>query len=219
MSSAEVTADKCPVDDKTRQAWLDKAREANAAKAQPPPLPPTATPSKVPLPGPTRFSLDHGREVPIRIPRSSNRPATFRVKGLGTDREISTIPRAQQILEHAEAASTHAPANYEQDTGADGKSGNWVYPSEQMFFEAMKRKNFDPQTEDMKSIVPIHNAVNERAWVEIKKWEEGRGSEAYVPACSYSFLLVLALMEVMLIMCLPDVEDRNSSPSEATRPP
>ena len=26
MSSAEVTADKCPVDHKTRQAWLDKAQ-------------------------------------------------------------------------------------------------------------------------------------------------------------------------------------------------
>jgi len=108
--------------------------------------------------------------------------------GLGTDREISTIPRAQQILNDGrEPPGTHAPANYEQDTGADGKSGNWIYPSEQMFFEAMKRKNFDPNTDDMKSIVPIHNAVNEQAWVEIKKWEAGRGAERYV----YTVLLFL----------------------------
>lgn len=59
-------------------------------------------------------------------------------------------------------------------------SGNWIYPSEQMFFNAMKRKNYDPMSKDMKSIVPIHNAVNERAWSEIKRWESGRGSETYV---------------------------------------
>jgi len=30
----------------------------------------------------------------------------------------------------------------------------------------------------MRSIVPIHNAVNERAWEEIKSWERGRGAES-----------------------------------------
>ena len=54
----------------------------------------------------------------------------------------------------------------------------WVYPSESQFFAAMARKNHDPQAKDMKVIVPMHNAVNERTWYEILKWEEGRGSEA-----------------------------------------
>jgi len=62
-------------------------------------------------------------------------------------------------------------ANQEQETGADAKTGNWVYPSERMFFDAMKRKGHDPQAPDMQTVVPIHNAVNERAWQEIKKWE------------------------------------------------
>jgi len=53
----------------------------------------------------------------------------------------------------------------------------WVYPSESQFFAAMARKNHDPQAKDMKVVVPIHNAVNERTWYEILKWEEGRGSE------------------------------------------
>lgn len=43
----------------------------------------------------------------------------------------------------------------------------------------MKRKEWDPKAEDMRAIVPIHNAVNERAWKEIKEWEAGRGSEKY----------------------------------------
>jgi len=42
----------------------------------------------------------------------------------------------------------------------------------------MARKNHNPQAADMKTIVPIHNAVNERAWTEVMKWETGRGGEA-----------------------------------------
>lgn len=41
----------------------------------------------------------------------------------------------------------------------------------------MARKNHDPQANDMRVIVPIHNAVNERAWGEVLKWERGRGGE------------------------------------------
>ncbi|KAF5387069.1 hypothetical protein D9615_001671 [Tricholomella constricta] len=71
---------------------------------------------------------------------------------LSTERETSSIPRAAE--------------------------GNWVYPSEAQFFAAMARKNHNPQAADMKTIVPIHNAVNERAWAEVLKWEAGRGGEA-----------------------------------------
>ncbi|EMD38477.1 hypothetical protein CERSUDRAFT_82742 [Gelatoporia subvermispora B] len=41
----------------------------------------------------------------------------------------------------------------------------------------MARKNHDPQEADMKVIVPIHNAVNERAWAEVMRWEAGQGGE------------------------------------------
>ena len=70
---------------------------------------------------------------------------------LSTDRETSSIPRLE--------------------------GDKWVYPSESQFFAAMARKNHDPQAKDMKVIVPMHNAVNERTWYEVLKWEEGRGSE------------------------------------------
>jgi len=71
---------------------------------------------------------------------------------LSTERETSTIPKASD--------------------------GNWVYPSEAQFFSAMARKNHNPQAVDMKTVVPIHNAVNERAWFEVMKWETGRGGDA-----------------------------------------
>lgn len=95
---------------------------------------------------------------------------------LGTDREVSTIPRALPTLPSS-IPTPSRPANSERDTAPDKTTGNWIYPSEQMFFDAMRRKSYDPQTTDMKTIVPIHNAVNERAWHEIKAWEAGRGSE------------------------------------------
>ncbi|CCF42066.1 cytochrome c1 heme lyase [Colletotrichum higginsianum] len=41
-----------------------------------------------------------------------------------------------------------------------------------MFFDAMKRKGHDTRAADMATVVPIHNAVNERAWKEIKEWEQ-----------------------------------------------
>jgi cytochrome c heme-lyase len=94
---------------------------------------------------------------------------------LGIDREVSTIPRA--IPSELSGPPSDRPANNEAESGQDKKSGNWIYPSEQMFFEAMRRKNHDPQAEDMRSIVPIHNAVNERAWGEILEWEKGMGAE------------------------------------------
>ncbi len=68
------------------------------------------------------------------------------------------------------------PANSEKESGVS-ESGNWIYPSEKMFFEAMKRKGYKSEAEDMKTIVPIHNAVNERAWKEIREWERPYGSE------------------------------------------
>lgn len=67
---------------------------------------------------------------------------------LGKHREISTIPRAS----HEEKV--------------------WVYPSEQMFFNAMRRKNWNPDESDMPVVVPIHNAVNEQAWQKILEWEQ-----------------------------------------------
>lgn len=70
---------------------------------------------------------------------------------LPTDRETSSIPRL------------------------DGS--NWVYPSQAQFYAAMERKKHSPQAPDMQVVVPIHNAVNERAWAEVMKWEGGQGGD------------------------------------------
>lgn len=107
--------------------------------------------------------VDHGTSATDKCPvdhSSASSPwsnflpsvGSSSAKPLSNEREVSSIPK---------------PAD-----------GNWVYPSEAQFFAAMARKNHDPQADDMKTIVPIHNAVNERAWTEVMKWEAGRGGEA-----------------------------------------
>jgi cytochrome c heme-lyase len=54
---------------------------------------------------------------------------------------------------------------------ADTESGTWLYPSPQMFYNAMQRKGKDPCVEDMDVIVSIHNVVNEQTWQAVLCWE------------------------------------------------
>ncbi|KAI1084920.1 cytochrome c and c1 heme-lyase [Whalleya microplaca] len=176
----------CPVDHKAREAWM---RQAARAAEPSRPLPSTSTSAPIPssansswtsylphLPFLSSKSSSDSTTTPPPPPHAARSITT----ALATEREVSTIPRSSTP---GDAACP--PANQEQETGADyaGGTGNWIYPSERMFFEAMKRKGHDPQATDMRTVVPIHNAVNERAWAEIKGWEEPwvRGSSCGGP--------------------------------------
>ena len=81
-------------------------------------------------------------------------------------------------------------------------SETWLYPSEQMFYNAMKRsvsrcvhwsffkfsrfivhplvgcsKGHAPLEQDMRTVVAIHNTVNEQTWKQILEWEAFRGGD------------------------------------------
>ncbi|KAK1924452.1 holocytochrome-c synthase [Papiliotrema laurentii] len=86
---------------------------------------------------------------------------------LSDEREISSIPRGKA------SSSDHIGSS----EGRGVEHEKWVYPSERQFYNAMQRKNHNPKAKDMKSVVPIHNAVNEKAWEEILMWEAGMGGE------------------------------------------
>ena len=169
----EQDSSACPVDHTSRTAWLDAAAKVT-----------TDTQTSAVAPSMLGTAGQSCRSSAIDQTPSTSKmstlpfPRVFRQPksdALADDREVSSIPRTD-LAPPPEGAS---PANNEQETG-QSKSGNWIYPSEQMFFNAMKRKKYDPKTRDMQAIIPIHNAVNERAWMEIKRWESGRGSEKYV---------------------------------------
>lgn len=71
-------------------------------------------------------------------------------QGLGKERVLSSIPRTTQ--------------DTEEET-------NWMYPSPHMFYNAMRKKGYDPQAEDMNAVVNIHNMVNEQCWNKVLQWE------------------------------------------------
>ncbi|XP_052774136.1 holocytochrome c-type synthase-like [Mya arenaria] len=95
------------------------------------------------------------------MPAPNQRPAPDQPFLLSTDREKSNIPRA-------------------------GTDDSWVYPSEQMFWNAMLRKGWrwkeeDIAQQDMTHIIHIHNANNEQAWEEVLKWEAFHARECQHP--------------------------------------
>ncbi|KAI6382239.1 hypothetical protein MCOR25_000828 [Pyricularia grisea] len=203
-SSNDAAADKCPVDHKSREVWLQQARAAQEAGAPPPPMPPHPMPasasSSLPPPVPTSSSpgssssssssLSSWNPLSWRVPfwpstasQTTPEPQTARPAPrpqLDEHRVVSSIPRSSTSPNQPAGSTTTTtapassrPVNHEIETGADPHTGNWIYPSEKMFFEALKRKGTagDTRPVDMRTVVPIHNAVNERAWKEIKEWE------------------------------------------------
>ncbi len=147
--------DRCPVDHETRAAWL----RANPG-------------SQSPFVQAASSTTQDSESDPSHAPATPlpNVPVSRR---LSTDRVVSSIPREyRNIPSPSPESSSESPRPVDPSTEA-----NWVYPSELQFFQAMMRKNHNPNAADMGTIVPIHNAVNERAWAELLKWEKGMGGE------------------------------------------
>lgn len=106
--------------------------------------------------------INYSNMMPLEARQSPSPGQPF---PLSVDRQRSTIPKAEP---------------------KDENDKYWVYPSEQMFWNAMIRKGWkwndavegkDDESgqkfeaHDMSSIIKIHNFNNEMAWKEILKWE------------------------------------------------
>ncbi|KAG0238338.1 Cytochrome c1 heme lyase [Actinomortierella wolfii] len=153
---------KCPVSPEAHKYFLPKHSSNNASDVTT-----TATPPSSAEPS---LEIDPTNNMP-------KQPDQFRTAGqrasLRTDRERSTIPKAESSPDPYGDDKKQASSNGHSTVAADDNERVWIYPSEQMFFNAMKRKNWNPREEDMKYVVPIHNMVNEMAWRHILRWEKG----------------------------------------------
>lgn len=121
------------------------------------------------------------------MPAPNQQPAPDQPFPLPIERQISNIPKVTP----------------------DGATEFWVYPSQQMFWNAMLRKGVhfidepykrndfnrsvpnmflgwqwkkeDLKQNDMDNIIKIHNANNEQAWQEVLKWEALHAKECGHP--------------------------------------
>lgn len=119
-------------------------------------------------------------ECPVKGNKSSMQPASIEEAAnhsqvplpgqkipLSTQRVISSIPRGNNEDKQLDnKQQTKVPAH--QPTN----SSKWQYPSEQQFYNAMRKKGYQPPVESIPSVLQIHNAVNERSWSQICKWEK-----------------------------------------------
>nr|DBA44784.1 TPA_exp: holocytochrome c synthase [Ophioglossum vulgatum] len=90
--------------------------------------------------------IDPANQMPLH---PNQHPAAGQKSSLSTFRQQSTIPKA-------------------------GTLDTWLYPSPQMFFNSLVRKNKADgvQEQDMDAVVAIHNSVNEATWSRLLQWED-----------------------------------------------
>lgn len=149
---------KCPVDHKSREVWTKAATSSTPAS-------PTSNEEAAKCP------VDHTKWAEM----NKNTTATIDGSKINTDYEPrSHLNQEEPVYETNINLPTEREVSSIPRTGTDS---NWIYPSQKQFYEAMKRKNWETKADDMTTVVPIHNAVNERVWYQILKWEENQGGE------------------------------------------
>ena len=84
---------------------------------------------------------------------------------------MPAVPAQQRATEQAGDLSV---ARVESTIPKGDNSGNWVYPSPQMFYNALvkKGKSDGVQESNMTSVVAIHNNMNEKTWKQVVEWED-----------------------------------------------
>lgn len=191
---------KCPVDHKSREIWLQKSRESQAAQQRnidrqlvnqnniettntawswknifwAPQVQEQASKGMgcpIPHAAGTSIPKDHPAVPGMPMSVTTNEPEAVECSSDSLDQ--TTITPSDAVA-GSESLSRDRVISSIPRTNADS---NWVYPSEKQFYNAMLRKNWSPEENDMKTVVPLHNMVNEVAWRYILNWEKGKGGE------------------------------------------
>jgi cytochrome c heme-lyase len=152
-----IMAEKCPIDHASMTPeQLQKA--AQAYRFQQDSLSPAAAPPQSAIPQ-TSLSSD------ARPACDSNNQANI----VG-DNFPDSKPHAEQRLKLSSApVESNIPRGGADSTG--NSYNNWVFPSPQRFYNAMKKKGWAPNELDMPFVVSIHNTVNEQAWKKVLSYE------------------------------------------------
>lgn len=158
--ASKATDTACPVGGSNSEngssigmlGWLSRGRGTNSGD------PPKAS---------TRIRVSEGYNAAANDETFGQDRRAGQTVNLSTTRSLSRIPKGDYTPRHQLMT--------DDDKGSE-KSRNWIYPSEQQYFNAMRRKGYNPKEEEVGSILAIHNVVNERSWSEIHRWELFRGN-------------------------------------------
>lgn len=151
---------KCPVDHSQRGIWMEKMGKSPHAEEK--------KPQESTDPALAACPVDHSARskwMESVTVTSKGAPEAIEVDGCSSDK-LKEEPKLE--------SSSNLPLEREISSipRTDTRT-NWIYPSQKQFFEAMKRKKWNPEANDMLTVVPIHNHVNELAWRHILNWERG----------------------------------------------
>ncbi|GAA5864996.1 hypothetical protein JCM8547_004266 [Rhodosporidiobolus lusitaniae] len=169
-SPQDAPPSACPVDHSTREAWLAQNPSAASSSSSPHSFPASPTAAD-----PHAQHLSTEREVssiPRWLPSNSVSPVASTSAGGHSD-----VPPPACPMHESNTAPTSSPfpsavpTNSAEAAATVPSESNWVYPSPASFYTALERKNRNPQARDMSTVVPIHNAVNERVWQQVLEWE------------------------------------------------
>lgn len=96
---------------------------------------------------------------------------------------LSTLPSSPCLCAAVGQKVPISTARVQSNIPKGGTDSTWLYPSPQMFLNALARKHkADDVTEhDAESMVAIHNNMNERTWNALLKWEERHRSTCADP--------------------------------------
>lgn len=121
---------------------------------------------------------DQSRIIPSECPMHASNQLNANKDQLNPDNMMPMHPNQIPDPEQPFALSTDRV----QSSIPKNNNEKWVYPSPQMFWNAMRKKGWNWKNEtdkdgqpiqprDMENIIKIHNVNNERAWQEVLKWE------------------------------------------------
>lgn len=99
------------------------------------------------------------------------------------------------LQEAAEGQSVELSTDRVESTIPKGDGGTWVYPSSQMFFNALQRKgkSAEGQEQAMDAVVAIHNNMNELTWQKVCYCTFSRLGLPFVVPLNHNLLSYLAL--------------------------
>jgi len=178
-NSNTESAGKCPVDFETRSLWsLWGTKKPTTATTSSPTIPNTSTT--------TPASLEEAA-------KHAQTPHPDQRLPLSTHRLESTIPRSSHNdnstvpVHQIRANEKKMKNNNNKNNSNNNNDNNWIYPSEQQVFNAMKRKGWKGiEEESIPSFLQIHNSVNEQSWNKIQEWEASAITTSSSPYTSSS---------------------------------